>query len=91
MSESELNQNPVQGINGFWVQARAEWESERASLQSQVKDYEAAWKAQANESAMLKAAITQMLTYLSGDNFRSQQMAHARNVGEKALKGRYTV
>ena len=134
----------IDGINSFWIQARAEWESEKAALQKelseykllrahdlrtiaqlreenhvirhgnvlhaeleakhaqliasqknlrrlkeQAKEWEDAWKAQADESARLKAAINQMITYLSGDNFRSQQMAHARNVGEKALKGRF--
>ncbi len=65
----------IDGINSFWIQARAEWESERTAL--------------TNENARLRAAIEQMITYLSGDNFRSQQMAHAKSVGEKALKGRY--
>ena len=134
----------IDGVNSFWIQARAEWESEKARLEKelseykllrahdlqtiakleeenhqirqghvlnekleatyselissrqslrlckeQAKEWEDAWKAQADESARLKAAITQMITYLSGDNFRSQQMAHAKNVGEKALSGRY--
>ena len=65
----------IDGINSFWIQARAEWESERTAFQ--------------NENARLRAAIEQMITYLSGDNFRSQQMAHAKSVGEKALSGRY--
>jgi len=136
----------IDGVNSFWIQARAEWDSERAALQEEIRilkiidesnqrglrelaaelrdvrqgnalnreleethellnkfrqdlrkttaekeQIETAWKAQANETAILKAAITQMLTYLSGDNFRSQQMSHARSVGEKALKGRYSV
>lgn len=65
----------IDGVNSFWIQARAEWESERTAL--------------VNDNARLRAAITQMITYLSGDNFRSQQMAHAKSVGEKALSGRY--
>ena len=134
----------IDGVNSFWIQARAEWESEKARLEKELSEYkllrahdlqtigqlreenhvirhgnvlnaeleathaqliasqqnlrrlkeqaqewEEAWKKQADDSARLKAAITQMITYLSGDNFRSQQMAHAKSVGEKALKGRY--
>lgn len=77
MSESELNKHTVQGINGFWIQARAEWESEREALQ--------------NENARLRAAIEAMVTHLHGDNFRSQHMAAARSIGEKVLSGRYQV
>lgn len=136
----------IDGVNSFWIQARAEWESEKARLEKELSEYKIlmdynlqtigqlqeenhairqghvlnaeleakhaewvasrqdlrrcrelsqewqdAWKKQADESARLKAAITQMITYLSGDNFRSQQMAHAKSVGEKALSGRYGV
>lgn len=66
MSEPYLQQ--VQGINGLWVQERAELES---------------------EINRLRAAIGSMLTHLDGDNFRSQHMAAARSIGEKALRGRY--
>ena len=98
MSESEMNQHTVQGINGFWIQARAEWESENAALvernsnlEYELRQYQWNWKESENDRQRLRAAIVQMIGLLSGDNFRSQQMAHARSVGEKALNGRYGV
>ena len=106
----------IDGVNSFWIQARAEWDSERTALQAELDkykrawaeseleaarlresvpaelaEYKQAWADSENDRQRLRAAITQMITYLSGDNFRSQQMAHAKSVGEKALSGRYGV
>ena len=93
-----MNQHTVQGINGFWIQARAEWESEKAalvklnsSLEYELRQYKLNWKDAESDRQRLRAAIVQMIGLLSGDNFRSHQMALAKSVGEKALNGRYGV
>lgn len=75
MAEPETNQHTVQGINGLWAQ-------EREALNQECRRV-------LDENARLKWAITQMLQHLNGDNFRSQQMAAARSIGEKALSGRF--
>ncbi len=94
MSESEMNQHTVQGINGFWIQARAEKAALvklNSSLEYELRQYKLNWKDAESDRQRLRAAIVQMIGLLSGDNFRSHQMALAKSVGEKALNGRYGV
>ena len=67
--------NDPQGINSFWVQARAEWESERTAL--------------VNENARLKAALEAIITFAEMQNFISHALSLVKSTAEKALKGRY--
>ena len=62
-----------------------------SNLEYELRQYKLNWKDAESDRQRLRAAIVQMISLLSGDNFKSQQMAHARSVGEKALNGRYGV
>jgi hypothetical protein len=67
----------IDGINSFWIQARAEWESERTAL--------------VNENKRLRAALESIITFAEMQNFKSHALSLVKSAAEKALKGRFGV
>jgi hypothetical protein len=65
----------INGVNSFWIQARAEWESERTAL--------------VNENARLRAALESIVVFAEMQNFTSHALSLVKSTAEKALKGRY--